>query len=1147
MKFEEFSKKQSESELLQKPYILETKNDGGSPAEEHSGTLYAEPSPETINLNILQSNLGNCLSIIDDEVMKGYVKKLSKLPIIHPDSYIQAGLNNIHFFKISELVYQEDEFSVDKLAMIFHTLSNSPCTLAMMLRSDGEETNFYLGVRSNSEKSSGTMFQMLRQSLLGFFPGSKIEEYYDEDMEKDMELSQAGGISSVTCIADYKQERSENKDFIQGLEKFVYAMRGKPYSAVFIADNLSSDELLQRKRDYEQIYTQISPFANMQMNFTVSDGSSTSEGTSRGAALSQTLTKSMGTTESKSNTETYTYGSANTVGTSDTKTYTNTKSESDGTARTKGTSEGTSQTITDGKSFGGYAGVGFKVGSIGVNTGLSAGKNHSVAEGTSRFASVSESVSKTLTHGFSDSKGFSSNRTYSINESDSTAQNYGTAASYGRSDALGTSFNLVNTKTLTDTFGTSKGVTLNAKNMTLNLVMERLQKHLARIEECESFGMWNFAAYFVGESIAETETAANTYKSVISGTDSGIECSAINSWADEASVKELYEYIRHFIHPKFVYSGFSYDEQRYIAADPSALVSTNELAIHMGLPRRSVRGLPVVEHVPFAQEVITHKPVSEKRIYLGKIFNLGCRTNTDVSLDLNSLSMHTFITGSTGSGKSNAIYHLLDEAVKNDIPCLVIEPAKGEYKDIFTNFRCFGTNPLLGEILKINPFSFPKGIHVLEHIDRIVEIFNVCWPMYAAMPAVLKASIEQAYSAAGWDLDLSQNMKIPDLYPTFDDVLRELQTTIRQSDYSADTKGDYIGSLSTRLKSLTNGINGRIFVSDEIPLEDLFDKNAIIDISRVGSVETKALIMGLTVLKLQEYRMEKIKEMNVPLRHLTVLEEAHHLLKKTAPEQNAESSNIMGKSVEIITNAIAEMRTYGEGFVIVDQAPNLLDTAAIRNTNTKIVLRLPESVDREVTGGAIALKEQQYTELSKLPTGVAAVYQNDWQEAVLCTLPKYELADYMPYQRKKVNIVRAQKEKSKVLLHLLLKKTLSKEEKKMLLEGIKSSNVSAKIRKDLILNLDRKNRSYEWAVADFIHKNFKFDDVFRGTSKCENLEDLSIVMQQNLEEEFADFSEEELFAIMYYICRIEHEKYPENKAIEQLRIQYLRERVVFWN
>ena len=57
---------------------------------------------------------------------------------------------------------------------------------------------------------------------------------------------------------------------------------------------------------------------------------------------------------------------------------------------------------------------------------------------------------------------------------------------------------------------------------------------------------------------------------------------------------------------------------------------------------------------------------------------------------------------------------------------------------------------------------------MLEHIDRIVEIFNVCWPMYAAMPAVLKESIENAYKSAGWDLNVSENEKVEGLFPTFD-------------------------------------------------------------------------------------------------------------------------------------------------------------------------------------------------------------------------------------------------------------------------------------------------------------------------------------------------------------------------------------------
>lgn len=212
------------------------------------------------------------------------------------------------------------------------------------------------------------------------------------------------------------------------------------------------------------------------------------------------------------------------------------------------------------------------------------------------------------------------------------------------------------------------------------------------------------------------------------------------------------------------------------------------------------------------------------------------------------------------------------------------------------------------------------------------------------------------------------------LFPTFIDVLQQIDAVMNESQYSADSKGDYKGSLCTRLRLLTNGINGMIFSADELDSADLFDRNVIVDLSRVGSTETKALIMGLLVMKLQEYRMSQ-GGMNETLRHVTVLEEAHNLLKRTSTVQGAVGADLAGKSVEMLANAIAEMRTYGEGFIIADQAPGLLDEAVIRNTNTKIILRLPDYTDRQLVGKAIGLNDDQIDELSKLKQGVAAVYR----------------------------------------------------------------------------------------------------------------------------------------------------------------------------
>ncbi len=311
-------------------------------------------------------------------------------------------------------------------------------------------------------------------------------------------------------------------------------------------------------------------------------------------------------------------------------------------------------------------------------------------------------------------------------------------------------------------------------------------------------------------------------------------------------------------------------------------------------------------------------------------------------------------------------------------------------------------------------------MHILEHIDRLIEIFNVCWPMYAAMPAVLKDAVERAYIGAGWDLTTSMNLYNENLFPTFWDVLTELRKVIMQSAFSQEVKDNYIGSLATRIGSLTNGIYREIFDDHELGDKTLFDKNVIVDLSRVGSVETKSMIMGILVMRLQEYRMIS-GQMDADLNHVTVLEEAHNLLKRTSTEQSSESSNLLGKSVEMLSNAIAEVRTYGEGFIIADQAPGLLDMSVIRNTNTKIIMRLPDAQDRELVGKSANLTEDQIKELAKLPTGVAAIYQNNWLEPVLGKIEKYEKPE-KTYQYQPENVLKDNTKEFKTkTLELLLK------------------------------------------------------------------------------------------------------------------------------
>lgn len=533
---------------------------------------------------------------------------------------------------------------------------------------------------------------------------------------------------------------------------------------------------------------------------------------------------------------------------------------------------------------------------------------------------------------------------------------------------------------ITDGFSNSKTLS----NYSVKHMLEQIEKSLERVEMCKALGGWKFATYILSDSSETAKSIAHQYDAVVRGRDSNSVSSSIISW-DGEKAKEIVKYLKTNRHPVF--------EAESIHKDLTVLISSIDLAHAMNFPRKSVPGFPVAECASFGRNIAQLDGENNSpQIEVGTIWHMRHNDGNPVKLDTDLLTSHIFITGSTGSGKSNTVYQLLDKLCEQDKGkhFLVVEPTKGEYKSVFggrPGVSVYGTNYKHTKLLRINPFSFPEGVQLFAHLDRLIEIFNACWPMYAAMPAVLKDAVERAYVEAGWDLRTSENRQYGRLFPTFTDVLHQIDLVMNESDYSGDSKGDYKGALKTRLKSLTNGIYSDVFGCDEISEHELFDENVIVDLSEIGP-ETTSLIMGILVLKLQEYRMAS-NTMNSKLKHITVLEEAHNLLKRTSTEQTAEGTNLVGKSVEMLTNAIAEMRTYGECFMIVDQAPGALDPAAIRNTNTKIVLRLPDFSDRELVGKSIGLNDYQIVELGKLERGVAAVYQSGWIESVLCMFDRY--------------------------------------------------------------------------------------------------------------------------------------------------------------
>uniref|UniRef100_UPI004024E1B0 helicase HerA domain-containing protein n=1 Tax=Segatella hominis TaxID=2518605 RepID=UPI004024E1B0 len=900
----------------------------------------------------------NALNLVDDVVLKSYLKRLDSMDIASmPEA--EGVDSSIVLFKINRMVYEEDEFATDKFISAISSMSFADCSVFLVIDGYRDKTDFYMGVKNNdSKRTTVSVADTFKSSLVGQFPGIDIEDCSIIDRGKNSSLqeqvlrriSNASSLSSYVGIPAFKDEdgKYDNKNYVQGTEKLAQAMQGKRYTAIILASNLTTDVVTEIRNGYETIYSQLSPMATQQLAYSTNE------------SLANAINRSKGVTQGK--TKTQTIGESHTNGTS------SSHGKSDSETKKSKTAVGCSV-------LGGMlSAVGFGLSATGA--GAAIGIPLMAAGGV---MSAVGATGKSKTSGTTD--------TYGTSQSDTENRSMSDAESHSETftDSLGK----------TATIGSSKNYTLTIHNKHIEELMKRIDQELERISMSESTGLWSVASYFFSydNDFASAESASTIFKSIMQGEESGVETSAINSWIDNSQkMKMLTNSVCHLSHPVF-WNNLTVNGEN-IKVENSSLLSSKELAMLLSLPHKSVPGFPVVEHVSLAKEVIrNNESLMKREVSLGCIFDLGkAYTENRVKLDVKSLTQHVFVTGSTGCGKSETIYKLINETKQVGTKFLVIEPAKGEYKNVFGDVNVFGTNPLIMPLLRINPFSFPTGVHVLEHIDRLTEIFNVCWPMYSAMPAVLKKAMLDAYESCGWDLRLSVNRlsRGEDVYPSFLDLFLSLEKVITESAYSEEVKSNYSGALLTRVESLTNGLNGEIFSVNELSNMVLFDENCIIDLSRVGSQETKSLIMGILIMRLSEYRMTGANTPNSALKHLTVLEEAHNILKRVSTEQSQEGSNMAGKSVEMITNAIAEMRTYGEGFVIVDQSPTSVDKAAIKNTNTKIVMRLPDEDDRKVSGKAAGMNDKQIDEIAKLPTGVAVVYQNDWVSPVLCKIERME-------------------------------------------------------------------------------------------------------------------------------------------------------------
>lgn len=547
-------------------------------------------------------NASQALSLVDDVVLKNYLTRLSNLEIVSLDSDI--SLNDTIIFKVNKMVYEKDEYATDKFISIVSAMTYTKGSVFMIVDGHKDHTDFYIGVKcEDSDRTASSVAETFTNAMIGQFPGAQISDLSikrpgaDRSEQEHLihKMTEATTISMCSGIPAQKNSKGEytNATFIQGIEKFAIAMQGKEYTAVILASSISQDKVTDIRFQYETISSALSIYESQQLNLTSNE------------SLSSSISNTIG--------ESITHGLSHTEGTSSSHTHTTSHTTGSSDSHTSGTSD-----------------------TIGINK------------------SVGISFILSSNSGFSKSKTKSESDTHSTNQSDTSSDSFTKGKNQSDTTSESQTKNTSKTSGESNTRGTSRSLTVNVKDKHIQEILKKIDKQLERISVCESSGLWAANAYFLSYETdrAIAETAATIFRSIIQGEQSGVEFSAINTWYnDKPAYLSLSKYVCGLTHPQFVYHN-SISEQSMVLT-PTTMLSSKEVAIMMGLPRKSVPGFPVVEHVTLGKEVVRLSNYENRKSFeLGCIFDQGIdMPNNKVHLDVKSLTQHVFVTGSTGCGK----------------------------------------------------------------------------------------------------------------------------------------------------------------------------------------------------------------------------------------------------------------------------------------------------------------------------------------------------------------------------------------------------------------------------------------------------------------------------------------------------------------
>lgn len=642
--------------------------------------------------------------------------------------------------------------------------------------------------------------------------------------------------------------------------------------------------------------------------------------------------------------------------------------------------------------------------SVGAKASVQLSKNYSENVGSSETESEnqSEATGTTVSDSNSKAEGVSKSRSWndgknSEGTNDSITKSH--QESENHSQTTGTSQSQTTSKS--NTAGESSTVSIEIANKKAQEAMKYIDEELLeRLKLGSSKGLFRTSVFYMAKNEKECQRLKSSVLSLFQGDGSSYSpLCAYNAGMDADDVvkqiscgyttlsvnRQCNPYIS-YLHSRDV---------RDNGCELATMLTPKEISLIAGLPMKEVAGLKLRQGVEFGLNPDIRG--NDDGIELGAIIQRGQEIkDRTLSLSKKNLTRHIFIAGVTGSGKTTTCQKIL---LNSDMPWLVIEPAKTEYRGMIGMSDSLGRkykkaveNIVVFTVgnerlvpFRFNPFELVEGENISSHIDMLKATFTTAFPMEASMPQILEEGIYRCYEKKGWNVTTGTNEYTDnpfdgkgEFFPVLSELLSAMEEVVKEKHFGAELQQNYVGSLISRLSNLTVGSKGAMFNSQiSVNFDKLLDKKVIIEMEELKSQEDKALLMGFILTRLSVVMKKRYKN-DKTFRHITLVEEAHRLLSKVEYGDSGSKK----ASVEMFTDMLAEVRKYGEGLIVVDQIPNKLATEVMKNTNTKIIHRIFARDDKETVGDTMMMDNEQKMYLSSLGIGEAIVFSDNTDKPV---------------------------------------------------------------------------------------------------------------------------------------------------------------------